>query len=62
MQQAALTQLQSQRDSLSAVSLNEEAANLTQYERSYEAAAKVFTIVDTLFAAALNLGTQTSFN
>ncbi len=62
VQQAALTQLQSQRDSLSAVSLNEEAANLTQYERSYEAAAKVFTIVDTLFAAALNLGTQTSFN
>ncbi len=61
VQQAALTQLQSQRDSLSAVSLNEEAANLTQYERSYEAAAKIFTIVDKLFAAALNLGTQTSF-
>ena len=56
-----MTQLQSQRDSLSAVSLNEEAANLTQYQRSYEAGAKIFSIVDTLFAAALNLGTQTAF-
>ncbi len=61
VQQAALTQLQSQRDSLSAVSLNEEAANLTQYQRSYEAGAKIFSIVDTLFAAALNLGTETAF-
>ncbi len=62
VQQAALTQLTTQRDSVSAVSLNDEAANLTQYERSYEAASKIFTIVDSLLAAALNLGTQTAFN
>ncbi len=59
-QQTALTQLTTQRDSYSAVNLDEEAANLTQYQRSYEAAAKVFTISDTLFAAALNLGVESS--
>lgn len=55
-QQAALTQLTTQRNQLSGVSLDEEAASLTQYQRSYEAAAKVFTIVDSLIANALNLG------
>lgn len=59
-QQAALTQLTTQRDALSGVSLDEEAANLTKYQRSYEAAAKVFTIVDSVMAAALNLGEQTT--
>ncbi len=58
--QAALTQAQTQRDSLSGVSLDEEAAALTQYQRSYEAAAKVLSIVNTLFAAALNLGEPTT--
>jgi flagellar hook-associated protein 1 FlgK len=59
-QQATLTQLTTQRDSLSGVSLDEEAANLTQYQRSYEAAAKVFSIVDTLMASAINLGEETT--
>ncbi len=59
-QQASLTQLTTQQSSLSAVSLDEEAANLTQYQRSYEAAAKVFTIVDQLMASALNLGEETT--
>jgi flagellar hook-associated protein 1 FlgK len=59
-QQATLTQLTSQRDSLSGVSLDEEASNLTQYQRSYEAAAKVFSIVDSIMASALNLGVETS--
>jgi len=52
--------LTSQRNSLSGVSLDEEAGNLTQYQRSYEAAAKVFSIVDALMASALNLGVPTS--
>lgn len=56
VQQAALTQLTSQRDAISGVSLDQEAADLTQYQRSYQAAAKVFSIVDTLLADALNLG------
>lgn len=59
-QQAALTQLTAQRDALSGVSLDEEAANLTKYQRSYEAAAKVFSIVNSVMASALNLGEQTT--
>lgn len=59
-QQATLTQLTSQRNSLSGVSLDEEASNLTQYQRSYEAAAKVFSIVNTIMASALNLGVETT--
>jgi flagellar hook-associated protein 1 FlgK len=59
-QQASLTQLTTQQSSLSSVSLDQEAANLTRYERSYAAAAKVFTIVDQLMAAALNLGQPTT--
>jgi len=60
VQQAALTQLTTQRDALSGVSLDQEASNLTQYQRSYEAAAKVFSIVDTLMADALNLGVSSA--
>jgi flagellar hook-associated protein 1 FlgK len=59
-QQATLTQLTTQRNALSSVSLDEEAANLTNYQRAYEAAAKVFSIVDQMMATALNLGVPTS--
>lgn len=59
-QQASLTQLTTQQGSESSVSLDQEAANLTLYERSYDAAAKVFTIVDQLMASALNLGEETT--
>lgn len=59
-QQASLTQLTTQQGSESGVSLDDEAANLTLYERSYDAAAKVFSIVDQLMASALNLGEQTT--
>jgi flagellar hook-associated protein 1 FlgK len=60
VQQASLTQLTTQQSSLSSVSLDQEASNLTLYERSYDAAAKVFTIVDELMASALNLGEETT--
>jgi flagellar hook-associated protein 1 len=59
-QQTTLTQLTTQRDSLSAVSSDEEAANLTQFQRSYQAASEVFNIVNTLMASAINLGVETS--
>jgi flagellar hook-associated protein 1 FlgK len=59
-QQTTLTQLTTQRDSFSAVSLNEEAANLTQYQRAYQSAAQVFNIANSLMASALNLGVQTT--
>jgi flagellar hook-associated protein 1 FlgK len=57
---ASLAQAQTQRDSLSAVSLDDEASSLTNYQRSYEAAAKVFDIVDQLMADSLNLGVETA--
>jgi flagellar hook-associated protein 1 FlgK len=59
-QQATLTQLTTQRDSLSGVSLDEEASNLTQYQRAYQAAAQVFNIANTIIASALNLGVETT--
>jgi flagellar hook-associated protein 1 FlgK len=59
-QQASLTQLTTQQGAESGVSLDQEAANLTLYERSYDAAAKVFSIVDQLMASALNLGEETT--
>lgn len=59
-QQASLKQLTTQQSTQSSVSLDEEAASLMLYERSYAAAAKVFTIVDQLMASALNLGEQTT--
>jgi flagellar hook-associated protein 1 FlgK len=59
-QQASLTQLTTQQSSESTVSLDQEASNLTLYERSYDAAAKVFSIVDQLMASALNLGEETT--
>jgi flagellar hook-associated protein 1 FlgK len=61
-QQATLTQLTTQRDSLSSVSLDEEAANLTQYQRAYQAAAQVFNIANTVMASAVNLGVETAVN
>jgi flagellar hook-associated protein 1 FlgK len=57
--QATLTQLKTARDSTSAVSLDTEAANLSQYQRAYQAAAKVLQVVDQLLGSAINLGTAT---
>ena len=59
-QNASVTQLQTQRDTLSGVNLNDEASALTTLERSYEAASKVFSILNTLMASALNLGEETT--
>ncbi len=55
-QQSSVTQLTSQRNALSQVNLNEEAVALEDYQRSYEAASKIFTILDSIMATALNLG------
>jgi len=59
-QTASLAQAQTQRDSLSAVSLDDEATALTQYQRSYQAASQVFAIVNQLLADTLNLGQETT--
>jgi flagellar hook-associated protein 1 FlgK len=59
-QNASVTQLQTQNDSLSAVNLNDEASAMTTLERSYQAASQVFSMLNTVMASALNLGEQTS--
>jgi flagellar hook-associated protein 1 FlgK len=59
-QNASVTQLQNQNNSLSAVNLNDEAASMQQLERSYQAASQVFTILNTIMTSALNLGVQTA--
>jgi flagellar hook-associated protein 1 FlgK len=59
-QNASVTQLQTQNDALSGVNLNDEASTLTTFERSYQAASQVFAMLNTVMAAALNLGDQTA--
>lgn len=59
-QNASVTQLQTQRDALSSVNLNDEASALTLLERSYQAASQIFAIINSMMASALNLGERTS--
>jgi flagellar hook-associated protein 1 len=59
-QQASLTQLQNQRNALSTVDLNEEASAMSNLERSYQAASKVFSILNSVMASVLNLGQETT--
>jgi flagellar hook-associated protein 1 FlgK len=53
---ASLRQLTTQRNSLSGVSSDEEASQLQTFERSYQAASKLFSILDAVMGTALNLG------
>jgi flagellar hook-associated protein 1 FlgK len=50
-----LTALEDRRSSVSGVSLDEEAANLLRFQRSYEAGARMITITDELLQTILNL-------
>jgi len=60
-QQASVSQLQNQINSLSSVNLNEEASSLETFEQSYESASKIFTVLDEVMTAALNLGVETTY-
>jgi flagellar hook-associated protein 1 FlgK len=51
-----LQQLNDQNGSVSGVSLNEEAANLIQYQTAYQAAARVVSTVNALLTDTINLG------
>lgn len=57
-QNASVTQLQTQRDALSSVNLNDEASSMMTLERSYQAASQVFAMLNNIMASALNLGEQ----
>jgi flagellar hook-associated protein 1 FlgK len=59
-QSASLTQLQSQQSALSSVNMNDQATLLQSYEQSYQAASKVFTILNSVMTSAINLGTETA--
>jgi flagellar hook-associated protein 1 FlgK len=55
-QTSLLTQAKSLRDELSGVSLDEEAALMMQYQRSYQAAAQMFRVVDEMTQSLLSIG------
>lgn len=54
-QEAVLAQAQNSRDALSAVNLDEEAANLIKYQQAYQAAAKIMEVGNTLFDTLLSI-------
>jgi flagellar hook-associated protein 1 FlgK len=54
--QLVLQQLQDQRGSISGVSLDEEAANLIQYQRAYDAAGRMVSTVNEMLDVAIHLG------
>ena len=50
-----LFELNNRRDSVSGVSLDEEAANLIRYQRAYQASARIIQITDELLELVVNL-------
>ena len=55
-----LQQLQDEQGSVEGVSTDEEASNLITYQRAYQAAAQVVSVVDELTLASINLGVETA--
>ena len=53
-QSLVVDQVLAQRESVSGVSIDEEASNLVEFQRSYQAAAKVITTVDNMLETLLN--------
>jgi flagellar hook-associated protein 1 FlgK len=54
---SSLTQLNDQLSSVSGVSIDEESANLLQYQQAYEAAARVVSTIQELFSITMSMGT-----
>jgi flagellar hook-associated protein 1 len=57
--QGVLTQLNDQRASVSGVSLDEEAANMVQYQDAYQASAQVVTTINDMMYAVIQMTTLT---
>lgn len=55
LQQKVLAELEGQREGVSGVSLDEEAVNLMQYQRTYQASAKLIRVLDSLLEETLGL-------
>jgi flagellar hook-associated protein 1 FlgK len=49
-----MTSLQGQQASESGVSIDEEMSNLIQYENAYQAAARLYTVADSLLNTLMN--------
>ena len=59
-QSVIVDQVESQRDSVSGVSLDEEMTNMLQFQRSYEASARCMTMIDEMMQTLINkVGTGT---
>ena len=56
---SALEQLNDQRASVSGVSLDEEAANMIQYQQAYAASAQVINSINDMMYAVINMTTLT---
>ena len=54
---SSLLQLNNQLNSVSGVSIDQESANLITYQQSYEAAARVVSIIQSLFSVTMSMGT-----
>jgi flagellar hook-associated protein 1 FlgK len=54
-EQSVMNNLQAKRESVSGVSLDEEAVNLMKYQRSFQAGAKLISITDELLQTILQL-------
>ncbi len=54
-QEMVVQSLQNQRDSISAVSMDEEMTNLIKYEQAYQAAARLIAVADELIQSVLTL-------
>jgi flagellar hook-associated protein 1 FlgK len=48
--------LRDRRDQVSGVSLDEEASNMIRYQRAYQAAARMITVIDQMIETLLNMG------
>lgn len=57
--QSILNQLQDQLGSVSGVSLNEEAANMVQYQNAFDAAAQIVTTINDMLYTVINMDTLT---
>ncbi|SKA86153.1 flagellar hook-associated protein 1 FlgK [Caloramator quimbayensis] len=53
-QNALLSQLETRRESISGVSIDEEITNMIQFQRSYEANAKMISVIDQLLDVVVN--------
>jgi len=52
---AVVSTLQNQRESISGVSMDEEAINLMRYQRAYQGAARLVTVVNDMMDTMMNL-------